>query len=619
MAKYQFSEEQIKYIKENWDKETAHSLKKKFGCTWYAVNNMAKSLGLEEKETNYWTEEEILQLKELAPRLHYKKIAKKLNKTSNAVYLKARKLNITLIQSGRKWTKEEEEKLKEEWGNRKVELIAKEMQRTVFSLRVKAVRMKLGAMILNNTDVLLLSDISELLNVTEDMVRNSWLKKGLKMIDVAVTKNKSYKAVTIEDLMEFLRVNQEIWDSKNLERNILGLEPVWLQEKRKNDLDKTYKTYNFWTEEEKKEAIFWLKQGNDYEFIAEKVKHSAGAVAEFLRKEGYIYLLPKYWKTKEIKFVRENMDKLSTKEMAVKLKKNEKSVEYMKNMLAYKVMVNEPHNFTLEEDNYLRENYLKVPNYRLANEIGDGICREVLIERLKYLGIYQIFNHEWTNEEDSFIMESYNVLTIKEMAEHLGVNINTVRKRLKFLGIYQTNRHKWTEEEDNYLRENYQQFSVNRLSKYFKISNKTMIRHLKELNLYQEREKWTIEKDNFIMENYNVLAVEEMAKSCGVSINTVRRRLMFLGVYQERKQEWTLENDVYLKENYGLVTKKELMKKLKIGAQTLNSHLERLGLIENNKIEEIRDARRRMLDTLKELLELKKEENNLSLKRDNMV
>ncbi|MFV0249497.1 MAG: hypothetical protein ACK5HP_00430 [Bacilli bacterium] len=40
--RFVFTEEQIKYIIENWGKESAHCMKKKFGCTWYAVKNVAK-------------------------------------------------------------------------------------------------------------------------------------------------------------------------------------------------------------------------------------------------------------------------------------------------------------------------------------------------------------------------------------------------------------------------------------------------------------------------------------------------------------------------------------------------------------------------------------------------
>lgn len=47
MGRFQFSEEQKEYIKDNWGKESAHSMKKKFGCSWATVVNAAVALGLD--------------------------------------------------------------------------------------------------------------------------------------------------------------------------------------------------------------------------------------------------------------------------------------------------------------------------------------------------------------------------------------------------------------------------------------------------------------------------------------------------------------------------------------------------------------------------------------------
>ena len=159
--RYEFTDDQIIYIIKNWGKESAHSMKKRFGCSWEAVCRVAEEHGLELPTSNKWTDEQIEQLKLLAENYHYKEIAKIMNRSENAIYLKARKLGIILIQNGRKWTKEEEEILQDEWGNRRVELIAKKMKRTVFALKVKAIRMGLGSMINNNYEIITVSDMAD--------------------------------------------------------------------------------------------------------------------------------------------------------------------------------------------------------------------------------------------------------------------------------------------------------------------------------------------------------------------------------------------------------------------------------------------------------------------------
>lgn len=74
--------------------------------SWYAVCKVADEHGLEIPTSNEWTNEEIETLKLLSDKYHYSEIAKIMNKTENAIYIKARRLGITLIQVRRKWTEE---------------------------------------------------------------------------------------------------------------------------------------------------------------------------------------------------------------------------------------------------------------------------------------------------------------------------------------------------------------------------------------------------------------------------------------------------------------------------------------------------------------------------------
>lgn len=190
--KYIFTEEQINYIVENWGKESAHSMKKKFGCSWYAVCRVAGANGLEVPTSNEWTEEDIQTLTELSDKFHYIEIADIMGKSKNAIYLKARRLGITLIQDRRKWTPEEEEEFALLWGTIKVETIAKRLKRTVFSLKVKAVRMGLGPMVRNNSELIIISDICDTLHVTRDRIMGSWRELGLNLKKKKLTNNKAY-------------------------------------------------------------------------------------------------------------------------------------------------------------------------------------------------------------------------------------------------------------------------------------------------------------------------------------------------------------------------------------------------------------------------------------------
>ena len=324
--KKEFTNEEIQYIISNWGKESPHSMKKRFNCSWYAVCKVAEKHGLEIPTSNEWTEQEIETLKLLADKYHYSEIAKIMNKTENAIYLKAKRLGITLIQDKRKWTKEEETLLSDLWGTRSIETIAKTLKRTIFSLKVKAVRMGLGPMIRNNYDLITVSDICNLLGVTRDRITTTWINLGLNLKKKKLTNNMSYYVITWNDLMTFLENNQNEWDSRCVEKNMLGTEPEWLKEKRIRDIEENPLWYRKWTEDEIKKAENLFKDGNSYLEIAEEINRSEWAVANLLRNMGYSYMLPQFWKGKELKYLRENYENMTYSEIAEELGRTTKAI-----------------------------------------------------------------------------------------------------------------------------------------------------------------------------------------------------------------------------------------------------------------------------------------------------
>ncbi len=282
-----------------------------------------------------WSNEEVEMLKKLSEKYHISEIAKKMEKTENAIYLKAKRLGITLIQDRRKWTKEEQEILEELWGYQSIESIAKKLKRTPMSLKEQAVRMNLGSMIKNNSEFLTVSDINELLNVSRDRITITWVKLGLNLKKKRLTKNRSYYVVSLEDLIKFLEKNQSEWDSRNLEKNILGEEPKWLIEKRMKDLDENPLWYRKWTDEGIRKAESMFKLGKDYSEISSALKRSEWSVSNLLRNMGYSYRMPKYWKGKEIKFLRENYMNMTYAEIAQILGRTEGAVHYKAQELGF--------------------------------------------------------------------------------------------------------------------------------------------------------------------------------------------------------------------------------------------------------------------------------------------
>ncbi len=334
--KHVFTDEEIEYILDNWGKLSANSIRNKIGCSWASVCKIAKEHGLELPKSNNWTEEEINKLKELADKYNYKDIAKLLNKSEKSVYFKARNLNIELIKDSKVWTKEEEDLLAELWGTRILDTLAKKFNRTPRAIVVKAEKMGLGPMIKNNGDLMTVRDIMDLLNVSYERITRTWVKYGLNLKKKKVTKHKFYYAINLDELILFLKNNQNLWNSKYLEKNILGIEPDWLKEKRKKDYLEEKEEYRRWTDEEIKLAVELFKIKKSYKEIAARLNRSEVSVATIIRNQGYSYRLPKYWTGKELKYLKDNYENMSYKEIAQELGRTTRATETKALELGYK-------------------------------------------------------------------------------------------------------------------------------------------------------------------------------------------------------------------------------------------------------------------------------------------
>lgn len=131
------------------------------------------------------------------------------------------------------------------WGTESFETIAKKLNRTVSSIKNKAFLLGLGAAMENNYNGLTIKEISDLFSININTISVGWISLGLKYKIQKISKSRSYRYVEIKDLYDFLEANQNIWDSRNLEKNILGVEPEWLKKKRKLDSEQNFEIGQF--------------------------------------------------------------------------------------------------------------------------------------------------------------------------------------------------------------------------------------------------------------------------------------------------------------------------------------------------------------------------------------
>lgn len=195
--------------------------------------------------------------------------------------------------------------------------------------------MKLGPMVRNNYDLITVSDMCDLLNVSRDRITTTWVMLGLNLKKKKLTNNMAYYVISWNDLMDFLENNQNEWDSRCVDKNMLGEEPVWLKEKRARDMLENPLWYRRWTIEEIKQVEELFQNGKDYIEIAHIIDRSEKAVAYLLRSLGYSYRLPQYWKGKELKYLKENYQNMTYAEIAEVLGRTPKAIGAKAEELGY--------------------------------------------------------------------------------------------------------------------------------------------------------------------------------------------------------------------------------------------------------------------------------------------
>lgn len=185
-----------------------------------------------------WTEEEYQKLEQLimVDKKTPKEVADILGRSEDSVIIKVSRRGLKVQTNDKRfWTKEEEILLMDLWGSESLEKIAKKLNRTESSVKNKVFQLGLGSQISNNFDGIIISEIANLFNINILTISILWISLGLKYRTRKLSQARSYRYVEINDLLEFLENHQNIWDSRHLEKNILGKEPDWLIEKRKAD------------------------------------------------------------------------------------------------------------------------------------------------------------------------------------------------------------------------------------------------------------------------------------------------------------------------------------------------------------------------------------------------
>ena len=186
-----------------------------------------------------------------------------------------------LERERRKWTEKEINYLLEKWGSSSIEKIAKYLKRKETAVIVKA--RKLGLKTLYKGEYLTTPDIAAILGITQQTVWK-WIKTNKFKISKKNILNRKMYLITLENLIKWLKDNQDSWDASKVELYALGIEPKWLIEKRKIDAKKYKKRYKAWSKNEDFQLINMYKLGYRAKDIAKEINRSVPAVNHRIRR-----------------------------------------------------------------------------------------------------------------------------------------------------------------------------------------------------------------------------------------------------------------------------------------------------------------------------------------------
>ena len=182
---------------------------------------------------------------------------------------------------GKNWTKQEEEYLTENWGTLSVATIAKNLGRSENAIVVRKCMLGLGAF-LESGDYVTWNQLQHAIGSGNcgGYKMTSWVKNRGFPVHKRRVNNNSFMVVYLDEWWIWAEKNRDILDFSKFEENVLGMEPAWVKEKRKHDVEKAHKYVKTpWTKaEDDKLRRLLSKQKYTYDELSRLMNRTNGAI-----------------------------------------------------------------------------------------------------------------------------------------------------------------------------------------------------------------------------------------------------------------------------------------------------------------------------------------------------
>lgn len=199
--------------------------------------------------------------------------------------VRAQEMNFEVYKPNRcpntTWCKEEIDYLQDGWGSIPIKSIAKRLNRSVNAINIMKNRLGLGAF-LENGEYVTFHQLLLALGVSGGTryFNISWIKNKNFPIKFKTVNKCSFKVVYLSDFWTWAEANRGMIDWSRVEKNVLGKEPGWVAPQRKADHQKRLKIKTSdWTKEEDARLKDLLRQFRyGYRELSSMLHRSEGGI-----------------------------------------------------------------------------------------------------------------------------------------------------------------------------------------------------------------------------------------------------------------------------------------------------------------------------------------------------